>query len=82
MAHDLEIICRESAIAAAVQAERDRISGILTLDESKDRPALARYLALRGPIPVETARLILLEHAPERPVRADGRPDLKLVQSS
>lgn len=64
----------EALRAEAVASERARTSGILNSDEAKDRPALARHLALETGMSVDAAKGILKAAAPETAKKAATNP--------
>lgn len=64
-----------NAAQAAQVAERARIAAIQDSDEAKDKPALARHLALSTDMTAEAARAILKAAAPETaPAKPAGNP--------
>ena len=62
------------AAAAAKQAERERIAGILALDEAAERMALAVKLATTTELPVEQARDLLAAAPTEKHASVTGDP--------
>ena len=60
--------------AAAKQAERERIAGILALDEAAERMALAVKLATTTELPVEQARDLLAAAPTEKHASVTGDP--------
>jgi len=55
-----------AAVNAAVQAERERITGIQGCDEAKDKPALAAALAATPGMSVESAKVLLAAAGSEK----------------
>jgi len=62
----------EAPASPAATDEKARIKAILDCDEAKDRPGLARHLALGTSLPAEEAKAILQASAPE--TKAEASP--------
>ncbi|HSH27167.1 MAG TPA: S49 family peptidase [Wenzhouxiangella sp.] len=60
-----------TAQSEATQAERDRISAILSCDEAANRPKMAHHLALKTATSAEDAKGLLAAAAEEQPANHD-----------
>jgi len=64
-----------AAAAAAVKADRERMSAIMSCDEAKGKSTLANHLALKTDMSVEQAKAVLAAAAPEQKQEAAKAAD-------
>lgn len=62
---------QKTAVAEATQAERERISSILSCDEAANRPKMAQHLALKTDTSAEDAQGLLAAAAEEQTAKSD-----------